>query len=247
MNDAKRDPHGPPSDVTPSELYLAMMALPTPHVVVDMPIKEPVYGKTIGKVAIVPLSSEELQVSRTLAGKWATNRTGETPKNGEESPAYFAVMASEAAVQILWRALRDSNDPTLRKPAIPAAQLLRQAPFTDDITAVLMKMYTRACVECGPIVATMTDKERDDWLDVLEEGGAGFPLDLLSSEMRNELLMLLVAQRKRSRMASGSSGPQPDGYTSDSPAKPPSEQPPTLPESEQPPSVSVDELVIPKP
>lgn len=241
-----RDPQGPPKDVPASELYLAMMALPVPHVKAEFPIKEPIFGKSIGDVVIVPLSPEELQISRTLAGKWARERTGETPENGKESPAYFAVMASEAAVQILWRALRDPNDPTLKKPAIPGANLLRQKPFTDDLHVVLMKMYTRACVTCGPIVATMTDEERNAWLDALEEGGSGFPLDLLSSEMRNELLMHSVARLKKLQTASGSSGQQPVDANSDTSALPPSEQPPTLPDSEPPPPALVDELVIPK-
>jgi hypothetical protein len=246
MTDAKRDPQGPPKDVPASELWLAMTTLPVPHVIEDMPVKEPIYGKSIGKVAIVPLSPEELQISRTVAGQWATKRTGETPKNGEESPAYFAVMASEAAVQILWRALRDPNDPTLKKPAIPAAMLLRQAPFTDDIHVVLMRMYTRACVVCGPIVATMTDEERDAWLDALEEGGSAFPLDLLSSDMKTELLMHSVARLKKCQTANGLRGPQPDGASTDAPVKLQSDEPPTLPDSEPPSPALVDDLVIPK-
>lgn len=246
MSDETRAPQGPPPDITPSELWLSMLQVPVPHVVEDMPLKEPVFGKSIGKVAIVPLSPEELQVSRTIAGKWATERTGEKPKNGEESPAYFAVMASEAAVQILWRALRDPNDPMLKKPAIPAAALLRKAPFTDDIHVVLMKMYTRACVETGPIIATMTEEEMNAWLDVLEEGGSAFPFELLSSETKNALLMHSVARLKISKMGSGSPGHPQGASTNDTPVQPPSEQPPTLPESEQPPSALVDELVIPK-
>lgn len=240
--DTKRDPQGPPKDVSASELWLALTTMPVPHQIVPFPVKDPIYGKSVADVAIVPLSPEELMICRKVAGEWATKMTGEKPKNGEETPAYFAIMAAEAAVQILWRALRDPNDKTLQKPAIPTAALLRQKPFTDDIHAVLMRMYTRACVVCGPIVATMTDEEREAWLDALEEGGSSFFFDLLSSGMKDELLTHLVALRKRSKMGNGSPGQPLDASTKDTPPKSPSEPPPPLPESELPPLVSADEL-----
>jgi hypothetical protein len=246
MSDAKREPQGPPKDVTPSELWLAMMAVPVPHVKVDMPIKEPVFGKSLGEVAIVPLSPEDLMISRKVAGEWASKMTGESPKHGEETPAYFAIMASEAAVQILWRALRDPNDPTLKKPAIPTAALIRRAPFTDDIITVLMRLYTRACVTTGPIIATMTEEEMNAWLDALEEGGAAFPFLLLSQEMQSELLTYSVARYRKYVEASGSRGPLPDAATGSNAERRQSDPLPTMPEDEQPPDVSADDLPIPK-
>lgn len=247
MSDAQRESHGPPKGVDASELWLALTALPTPHQVVDFPVKDPIFGKSIAQVAIVPLPPEDIMICRKLAGERARDMTGEKSTTVEaQSPAYYAIMSIEASVQILWRALRDPNDPTLRKPAIPAAQLLRKAPFTDDILALLMELYTRTCVKCGPIIATMTETEREAWLDALEEGGAGFPFVALSSEMKNELLTHLVALRRQYRTGSGSPGQPLDASTSDTSPTPPPEPPLTLPESEPPPSASLDEIVIPK-
>lgn len=246
MSDAKREPQGPPKDVTPSELWLAMLTLPVPHEKADMPIKEPVYGKTIGQVAIVPLSPEELMISRRVAAEWATKMTGESPKSGEESPAYLSIASDETLIQVLWRALRDVNDPTLKTPAIPAAMLMRKPPFTADILAVLGRMYTRTCMVCGPIVATMGIEEMNAWLDALEEGGAGFPFDTLSSGMLSDLLKHSIARYRSSKTGNGLPGQPPDEALGNSIETSRNDPPPQMPEPEQPPDVSADDLVIPK-
>jgi hypothetical protein len=238
-----RASQAPPADVSASELYLAMMALPLPHEVVDFPLKEPVFGVAIGKVAIVPLAPEDLMICRKVAGEWSANMTGERPKAGDESPAYQEIFGDEAAVQILWRALRDPKDKTLATPSFPAPAVIRRKPFSADLLAVLMKMYRRACVMCGPIVATMTETEQNAWLDALEEGGSAFPLDLLSSASQSELLMRSARRCKALRMGNSSSGSPPGAPPSD--VTPAADKPPPESTVETPPSAVADELVMP--
>lgn len=243
MAEPTRDPQGPPKDVDASELWLALNAIPTPHKVIDFPMKVPFREESIGKVAVVPLGPEDLMVCRKQAGEWTSKLTGESPKAGEESPAYKDCYGDEVVVQILWRALKDPKDPKLERPAFAAPSLLRRRPFTADILGVLMKSYMRTCVECGPIIATMTDAERDAWLDKIEEGGDSFPFEWCSSGMLTDLLLHSVARTKRLRTANTSSGSPAGASSSDivSP-QPPQETPPIVPESDTPPSVAVDEL-----
>lgn len=233
--------NGPPPGVAPSELWAALTALPTPHEVVDFPVKDPILGASIGKVAIVPLSPEDMMTCHKVASDWAGDFTKEKPKAGEESPSYVKIYSDEASIQVLWRALRDANDKTLEKRAFPAPVMLRRKPFTSDILAVLMRMYLRTCVTRGPIIATMSKEEMEAWVTVLEEGGSASPLDLLSREMQSDLVMHLVAQCKSLRTASTSPGSLLDGTPHVD-----RESPIPMPTSEDPPAVEADKFEMPK-
>lgn len=249
LADAKGN--GPPSEVAPSELWAALTAIPMPHEVVDFPVKDPVLGKSIGKVAIVPLCPEDQMVCQKMAGEFARKFTGETPKDGEESPAYKKIFGDEAAVQILWRALRDPNDKTLAKNAFAAPSLIRRPPFTPDLVSVLLRMYLRTCATHGPLIATMSKEEMDAWLDALEAGGSAFPFELLTSAMSSELLMHSVARSKALRTANGSAGQPQDGTSlgaedNSPPRTQPADSPPSVDDADVIAELPVDVIAIPK-
>lgn len=246
--------NGPPKNTSSTELWAALTALPTPHEIVDFPINEPVFGKSVGQVAIVPLAPEDLMVSQKVADAWARDLLCDgvkTPENkakvNDQTDAYRKVFNDEAAVQVLWRSLKDPNDKTFEKPAFAAAGLLRRKPFTPDIIAVLMNMYLRVCVKCGPIVALMDKAEMDAWLDALEEGGSATPLGSCSSGMLIDLVMRSAERSKALRTANGSPG-QPQGGSSSgqgTPTVPQNEPTPPEPQQDSAPSASADVVVIP--
>lgn len=245
MTETTRDPQGPPKDIDASELWLALTAIPLPHEVVDFPVKDPVMGRSIAKVAIVPLAPEELWACRKLAWDYAAKYVEEKPEAGKESSVFKEIMGDEATVQILYRALRDPNDKTLDRRALPAPAVMRRKPFTGDILGVLLKMYLTTCVKCGPIVATMTEDEIKAWLDALEEGAAAFPFEVLSLGMLTDLLQHSVARCKVLRTGNGSRGPQPSASSNDSnPQTLNADAPPTLPPNDLPPVLVADEPVI---
>ena len=247
MAEQIRDPQGPPKDVDASELWLALTAIPLPHEVVDFPVKDPVMGKSLGKVAIVPLSPEELWACRKLAWDYAAKYVDEKPEAGKESTVFKEIMGDEATVQILYRALRDPNDKKLERRALPAPAVMRRKPFTADILGVLLKQYLTTCVKCGPIVATMTEAEINAWLDALEEGAAAFPFEVLSQGMLTDLLQHSVARCKKLRAGSGLPGQQPGASSNDNePPKMKSDEPPTLPPNDSPPALASDDPVIEK-
>lgn len=241
-----RPPQGPPKDVEASELWCALTAIPVPHEIVDFPVKDPVMGKPIGQVAIVPLAPEDLWACRKLAYNYTSDLFDkERPAAGKESEAFASTYGDESAVQILWRALRDPAN--IAKKAIPAPILMRRAPFTGDIIALLLKQYLTTCAKLGPVIATMTDAEKDAWLDALEEGGAAFPFEWLSSGMQSELLMHSAARSRRLRTANTSPGsPQGESSPDISKQSPTSDAPPQTPPSDSPQDLVADELTLPK-
>lgn len=249
MTTPTREPQGPPKDVDASELWLTLTAIPVPHVVEDFPVKDPVMGTSFAKVAIVPLAPEEMFACRKLAYDYTSKLfDGEKPESGKESEAFRQVMGDEATIQILHRALRDANDSTLARKAIPSPLLMRRAPFTSDLLAVLLKMYLTACMKCGPIISTMSKIEMDAWLDALEEGAAAVPFEWFSLGMQSDLLMHSVARCKALRTASGSRG-GPQGASSTGSGQPTmiSDEPAQTPPSDSPPVLVADDLVIGKP
>lgn len=238
--------NGPPADVGASELWAAFTAIPLPHDIVDFPVRDPIMGQSIGKVAIVPLGVEDLMVCQKVAAEFTANITKEHPKSGEESPAYSKIYSDEAAVQILWRALRDANDKTLERRAFKAPSLLRRAPFTGDLIAVLLNMYMRTCATRGPVIATMTAEEMNAWLDRLEEGGAAHPLESLTWGGMTDLLMHSVARSRALRTRSISSGSPPDASNETASPVPAPDPSPDSPAADAPDVAAVDVIEIPK-
>jgi len=103
--------------------------------------------------------------------------------------------------------------------AFPSADKMRVA-FTSDEIAVLLQSYMMVQRELGPIVSRMSPEEMDAWIEKLQEGGAAFPLVLLSSEAKNDLVMHLVSRLSDSSTDTSSPGSQPsDGSTETPPTE----------------------------
>jgi hypothetical protein len=249
---AKPTSHGPPQDVSPTDLWLAMTAMPVPHEKHPFPVKDPIMGTPIGTVAMVPLSPGDMMECHKLADAYArrmmrTNPKDETEKVDDQTAAFQKIFNDEASIQVLWRAMREPRDPKLEKKSFESWTVLRLKPFTGDIIAVLLKMYLGTCQRVGPIIASMTEAEMDAWLDVLEEGSAAFPFELLSSVVTSDLLKRSAARSKALRTANASSGQAPGALQSELPKSESgaSEMPPNSPPVDSPPSVLADDVVIP--
>lgn len=202
MSDAKGN--GPPADIAASDLWLMLSSIQKPHRVVDFPMNLPGSEEPVGQVALVPLSMEETMVCKSSAAEQAKKMTERVPsKPGEESAAYFNVFTDEAAVQILWKAMRVPGD--IKKPAFPTPTHVRKH-LTSDAISVLMGMYNRVVIECGPIVAYMSKEEMNAWVDRLGEGAGQFPLERLTLEAQRDLLMHSMSELRKFRMANGSAG-----------------------------------------
>lgn len=227
---------GPPNDVAPSLLYAALTKMPTPHEVVDYPVNLPGTDYSVGQIAFVPLSQEDVMQCHATADEYARKVLKTPPKAGEENRAYDSIFGHEAAVQILWRAMRAPEDPTLERRSFPAPKMVRM--LMPDVLGVLMTMYVTAVAKIGPIVSTMSKEELDAWIERLVEGGSAFPLALLSSEMLRDLVMRLVDRIKASPTGNASVG----SPLAASPSAVPEEAPPTPAESDEPAPLDVDDV-----
>jgi hypothetical protein len=195
----------PPGDAT--ELWLKLTQLPRPFKELDHPRKDPVTHVSIGKLAIVPLTERELNEARAAAEAY-TKKTLKEERSNQESIGYQQIYRDSCYVEYISRACRSTAD--MRIPAFPSAEQARQWLFPDEI-AVIMEACTIWQTETGPIVSRMTEEEMEAWLSKLAEGASRVPLALLSSEMKNELLLFLA---KKFSTVSGSAGSQPDAASS---------------------------------
>lgn len=179
------------SDLTPSELWAHLTALPRPSRLVDVPRTDPVTGKPVGQAAVVPLSQEEEMRCNAAAEQWARKALGEGTPALKESFGYESTYTNELAVQIVWHAYRRPEDLDLH--AFPSPKLVRTT-FTHDEVSALFKHYVTVKAEVGPVVATMTHAEMRTWIERLAEGGSAFPFDLLSPDMQSRLLLSMASE-----------------------------------------------------
>lgn len=197
---------GPPKDVAPSALFVKLSG-PRPSVVVDIPRKGP-DGAPVGQVAIVVLTQEELIAAAAEAERQARKLLrDDLPKREEAHQGYDDVFQNCAAVQILFRACRDADDP--KRPAFNTPHEIA-AGLTNDEIGVLQHHYLTVQSELGPIVATMTGDELEAWIVALGEGGTAIPLGSLSWGMLTTLV-LTMASRLRSLQTASSSAGSPQG------------------------------------
>jgi len=167
----------PPKDVAASDLFIRLTSTERPHRIVDIPRKGP-DGEPIAQVALVVLTQEEMNAAAAEAERRTRKLLGQDiPKKEEAQAGYLDVYNNLAAIEVLFRACRTTEDP--KKPAFRTPQEI-QSSLTSDEVGVLYHAYLTVQQELGPIVATMTEMEIESWIRVLAEGGTADPLGLLS-------------------------------------------------------------------
>lgn len=180
----------PPENLTPSELWCSLTAIPRPHKTVDFPRKD-FLGKPIGQLAIWVLTQEEQMACNAEAEAYTRKVLKSPPKADESNIGYSHTFGNAAAIEVLYRACRDPKDTS--RPAFPSPKLMREIMTTDEVS-VLFEHYLTVQLELGPVVAHMTETEMNAWIARLSEGGSAFPFDLLSSEAQKTLLLFMASR-----------------------------------------------------
>lgn len=200
----------PPADMPASVLWTEITKLPRAHRLVDFPRKK-ADGASTGQLAIIVLKQEETLAAQGEAEKFAKatlKRLDLSVNKAEENTAYTNIFQNELAAQVLYRACKRAEDMT--RPAFPSAGELRRELTTDEI-GVLSNAYVRTQAELGPILAEMTDEEREVWIERLVEAGDTLPLAFLSQDMHDRLTLFLARAYLKSRTANTSPGSQDSG------------------------------------
>lgn len=192
---------GPPTHITPTDLWAALTSTPRPYRTVDFPRTDPSTGQAIGEVAMWVLTPAEHSHCSGAAERYAKKVLGDAPR---ESIAFATVYDNAVAVEILMRAVRSATN--VAAPFFPSADAIRETLTTDEVGA-LFAAYAQLQAELGPIVSRMTAEQLEAWLVRLEEGGRTLaPFYSLSPAAKNELLSFLVSHWWSSQKANNSPG-----------------------------------------
>lgn len=192
---------GPPKNVEPTALWLALSTKPRPVSIVDFPASKLPgggVGESIGKVAIRVLTEHELHGCRVNAERTAREMLKDDAKPG--NLGYQDIYNNELAFELVYMACRDPDDHG--RPVFLHPKLTRELLTTDEV-AVLLDAYNLHRAESGPILAELTLAEMEAWIAKLQEGGSRVPLASLSGEAKSDLILHLV--RKLSTLT-GSAG-----------------------------------------
>ncbi len=183
----------PPKEeqLEPSELWLALTALPRPTRELPIPRNIPGTDKPIGHVIVWPLTQEEQMMANAEADRFTKQLLKDPQKKEEANLGYQHTFTSELALQTLVRACRDSND--IKRPAFPSAKLLRRE-FTTDELGVLFAGYLTIQSEIGPIKATMSKEEEEALILRLVEGGTAYFFDSYSWGEQRALVRSLASR-----------------------------------------------------
>lgn len=194
---------GPPDNIAPTELFLAIQKRPRPFRVVDFPRQDPVTGEPIGKVAITPLFQAELLEAKAEATRLGKQLTKDNLDPREYVVGHEQIYQDICGSEILCRACRDPNDINVK--IFRTAGDVRKH-LTSDELAVLIQNYALVQLEVGPLITGMSQVEMDAWLQRLGEGASALPLALLSLEQVRALLMHSASRLRTSQTGNGSVG-----------------------------------------
>lgn len=208
---------GPPEHIQPDELWALITKLPRPSKTVDFPRMVPDTDQPVGQVSFQILSQQDQMTACVAAEKFARDVLKEYAKKGDEGIGYENLYKNAAAIEVLYRATfsRSSMEEGAPRPFFPSPRDMREN-LTPDEVGLLMEAYLRFQVECGPVVAYMSEEEMEAWVKRLVEGGSAFPLYRCSSEAVSELVMRMASRLYNYWTATSSPGSQPDDDTSTS-------------------------------
>ena len=198
-------------EMAPSALWAALTAVPRPSRMIPLPRNLPGTNTPVGEVLVWPLTQEEQMASNTEAERVVRKLLKDNaPKKGEENIGYLNSFSNECAVQVLFRACRDTKD--IKRRAFPSPAAMRGELSTDEV-GVLFASYCTVQAELGPIRAYLTEEESEAIVVKLIEGGSAFPFDSLSWEAQRTLVSFMASRLAHCWMVMSSAGLLPDAST----------------------------------
>lgn len=189
--------------LSPSELWLALTALPRPSRELPIPRKKEGSDEPIGHVRVWPLTQEEQMAANAEADRFTKTLLKDPQKKDEANLGYHHTFTNEVAIQVLWRACRDVND--VARPAFPSPNLMR-GTFTTDEIGVLFAGYSTIQGEIGPIRAEMSTEETEAIIFRIVEGGSAHPFDSCSWDQQRTLVHSMASRLVNCWTAMSSAG-----------------------------------------
>ena len=203
---------------TGGDLLAAILKQPRPHRVHDFPRKKPGTNEAIGQIALVVLTQNETLGATSEAERITRDEMkrggGTVPGKNEASTGYAMIFQEALWCQILYRAVKVTDDPTLEKGLFRTAKDV--GSLSPDEIAILANLYTLTRAECGPIVAEMDEDEMDGFMERLVEAANFGPLASFSPAILIGLAIFSAKRLYALRIANSSTGSPPsDGSNGD--------------------------------
>lgn len=164
-----------------SDLFDKIFQKERPSIVVPFP------GYDDVEIALVILTQSETQAAQAGAQK-LVDRIFKDSANKAFDAGYKEVYNSASAQEILYRACKDPND--LKKPFFPSKESIGDALSIDQVS-ILLNHYFMLSDQYGPVISTMNEKELEEYIRLLAEGGQR-SANFLNSFSQGALITLLV-------------------------------------------------------
>lgn len=188
----------PPTDISARELFLKLIERPYPSEVVPFPRLD-ADGKPICNVRIRVLAFETHEQAQLRAEKRIRERySPEEYAHAVSTDTLKQIIGDAVTAEILAEAVV-AVDPEPGSEPPRYARLFRNADevrsLTTDEVSILFSMYLMVQARFGPYESTFRSPEEiDAWVQRIEEGASAYPLALIGSRQRDELLCLLAGR-----------------------------------------------------
>ena len=173
-----------------ADLWAQIIAMPRPHRVVDFP-RTGDDGEPVARLVMQVLRQEEQITAAVETERFTKKMIKDIPRADEAKRAYDDIYNNQGACEILFLACRQTDN--LTRPFFPSSSAIRQS-LTPDEVGVLYRSYLVIQDEVGPIVANISDDEREAWIVRLQQGGSRVPLASLSLEALTDLAFSLACR-----------------------------------------------------
>lgn len=186
----------PPTDISPSELFIRLMERPQPSAIVDYPAKSP-GGAALAQIRILVLTGEQQEEAR-FKGKEYLRSTRKMTDQDVDGKLGEALLGDAVARECIARSchmvdpIPNTEDSPQYPRLFPDAKSVSRLP-ADEITA-LFGAYCAVQKRLGPFAEDMGDGEVNAWIQRLEDGGSALPLSLLASHQVADLCLHLSAR-----------------------------------------------------
>ena len=189
-----------------AELWIAITQMPRPFRVVDFP-RHNEQGEPVARIHVVVLTQEEQITAAAETERFTKRAIKDLPKQDDARRGYNDVYDNQAAVEILFRACKQLEEPS--RGFFPSASDIAKHLTPDEI-GVLFRSYLMVQDEIGPIGSRLSAEEVEAWIKRLIDAGSKVPLASLSWGAVSDLAFSLAARSESSATDITSPGSQLD-------------------------------------
>lgn len=197
-----------------SNLFMDLAKHKQPTRLVDLPVYDD-NGNSLGQVLLKTLVHEDHEQIQKAA-TFECDRIYKEEKISQDSEIYKKRYDNVSAKHFIFRVCRDPENE--EKPFFPTPDHVGKF-LTNDQIVVLLRHYETLQNERGPLIAYMSNKQFEEWIDKLGKSAEEGPyfLDRFLPEAKDQFLMYMANLLWTSQTDKSSAGSPPEDSSKDSP------------------------------